>query len=154
MHHAARTLLVAVGIVLGGALFETLTSSAATGPAVIRITDGQTSISRVDVGEPGRSPGDMQIVSALVFNRRLTPRALGHFELVCTFTVGINRSCNGTVFLPKGKLVVSGVLRYRQFYELAIVGGTGLYDNARGTMTVTRIGESPLRSLLFFRLTG
>ena len=79
----------------------------------------------------------MEIVSSLVFNRRLTPRALGHYELVCTFTIGINRSCNGTIFLPKGKLVVAGVLRYRQFYELSVTGGTGLYNNARGTMTVT-----------------
>ena len=60
------------------------------------------------------------------------PRALGqYYELVCTFTIGINRSCNGTIFLPKGKLVVAGVLRYRQFYELSVTGGTGLYNNAR-----------------------
>jgi hypothetical protein len=154
MQLVARTLAVAVGLVLGGVLIDTLTTSAATGPATIRITDRQTSIARVDVGRRGRSAGDMQIVSALVFNLRVTPRALGHFESVCTFTVGINRSCTGTIFLPKGKLVVAGVLRYRQFYELSVVGGTGLYDNARGTMTVTRIGENPLRSLLFFRLVG
>ena len=90
---------------------------------------------------------------SLVFNRRLTPRALGHYELVCTFTI-ISRSYNGTIFLPKGKLVVAGVLRYRQFYELSVTGGTGLYNNARGTMTVTRISDNPLRSLLFVRLVG
>jgi hypothetical protein len=154
MHLVGRTLAVAVGLVLGGVLIETITSSAATGPATIRITDRQTSISRIDVGRGGRSAGDMEIVSSLVFNRRLTPRALGHYELVCTFTIGINRSCNGTIFLPKGKLVVAGVLRYRQFYELSVTGGTGLYNNARGTMTVTRIGDNPLRSLLFVRLVG
>ena len=37
MHLVGRTLAVAVGLVLGGVLIETITSSAATGPATIRI---------------------------------------------------------------------------------------------------------------------
>jgi hypothetical protein len=149
-----RTLAVAVGFILVGTLIAALTSSAATGPANVRITDRQTSIARVDVGRSGRGPGDMEVINALVYNQRITPRPLGHSEFVCTYTIGINRSCQGTVFLPKGKLMVGGVLRYRQFYELAVLGGTGLYDNARGTLTVTRIGDSPPRHLLVFRLTG
>jgi hypothetical protein len=56
--------------------------------------------------------------------------------------------------MPKGKIVVGGTMRYRQFYELAVLGGTGLYDNARGTVTVTRIGRKPARRILFFRLVG
>jgi hypothetical protein len=133
---------------------ETWSSEAATGPATIRITDRQTSFERVDAAPGGRSAGDMEISNSLVFNRRITPRPLGHFEFICTFTVGINRSCSGTIFLPRGKLMVGGTLRYRQFYELAIVGGTGHYNNARGTLTVTRTGRRPARHLLFFRLAG
>ena len=53
MHLVGRTLAVAVGLVLGGVLIETITSSAATEPATIRITDRQTSISRIV--EAGRS---------------------------------------------------------------------------------------------------
>ena len=154
MKVVGTTLAVAVGIVLAGTLMETLTSRAATGPAVVRITDRQTRIARVDLGRRGRTPGDMEVVNALVYNLRITSRALGHSEVVCTYTIGINRSCQGTVFLPKGKLMVAGVLRYRQFHELAVVGGTGLYNNARGTVTVTRIGDNPPRHLLYFRLAG
>jgi hypothetical protein len=149
-----RPLAVAVGFVLVGALIGTLTSSAATGPATVRVTDRQTNVFRVDIGGRGRTPGDMEVINALVYNQRITRRALGHSEFVCTYTIGINRSCQGTVFLPKGKLMVGGILRYRQFYELAVVGGTGLFDNARGTLTVTRTGDNPPRHLLFFRLTG
>jgi hypothetical protein len=149
-----KTLAVVVGSILVAAVVATLTSNAATGPAVVRVTDRQTKMWKIDSGRRGRSPGDMEIVNALVFNQRVTPRALGHSEFLCTFTVGINRSCQGTIFLPKGKLMVAGILRYRQFYELAVVGGTGLYNNARGTLTVTRIGDSPLRHLLYFRLAG
>jgi hypothetical protein len=56
--------------------------------------------------------------------------------------------------LPRGTIVATGVLSTRLLYELAVVGGTGLYDNARGTMldTVTRL--NPRRDLLLFRLTG
>ena len=154
MKVVGTTLAVAVAIVVAGTVMETLTSNAATGPAIVRITDRQTKLSRVDVGRRGRTPGDMEIINALVYNQRITSRALGHSETVCTYTVGINSSCQGTVFLPKGKLMVAGVLRYRQFHELAVVGGTGLFNNARGTLTVTRIGDSPPRHLLYFRLAG
>jgi hypothetical protein len=149
-----RALGVAGALVLGAALFETWESEAITGPATIRITDRQTSFERVDVGRRGRSTGDVEVESALVFNRRITPRALGHIEIICTYTVGLNRNCRGTLFMPKGKIVVGGTMRYRQFYELAVLGGTGLYDNARGTLTVTRIGRRPARRILFFRLVG
>jgi len=64
--------------------------------------------------------------------------------------------CTATVSLPKGELVATGRVRFRQFYDLAIVGGTRLYDDARGTLTITRTTSPPrpVRELLYFRLTG
>ena len=56
--------------------------------------------------------------------------------------------------LPKGSLVVTGAIESRLLYEIAIVGGTGLYDNARGTLTVTSTHIKPRREVLVFRLTG
>ena len=40
--------------------------------------------------------------------------------------------------------------------DLAIVGGTGLYNDARGTLTIIRTTHSPrpIRELLYFRLAG
>jgi hypothetical protein len=49
---------------------------------------------------------------------------------------------------------VAGSLRFRLFYELAVVGGTGLYNNARGTLIVTRTATRPNRDLVLFRLAG
>jgi hypothetical protein len=129
-------------------------SDAATGPAQVRITTKQVRYVRVDSGRSGRSPGDMEIIAHLLYNRRVTPRALGHSEFVCTFTLDISRSCRATFFLPRGTLVAGGSLRFRQIYKLAILGGTGLYDNARGTLTVTRLRKSPRRDLFLFRLVG
>ena len=153
MRPISVALLLAAGLVLGAG-WDAWTSQAGTGPARIRITDRQVSFATVDVGRGGRSAGDMQIWSTLLFNQRITRRPIGHTEFLCTYTRGISRSCRGTVFLPRGKLIVGGSLRFRQFYELAILGGTGLYDNARGTLTVTRTTRSPRRQILLFRLVG
>jgi hypothetical protein len=124
------------------------------GPGTIRITDRQLALDRVDLGVRGRSPGDVQITRWSLFNTRITSRPIGHAELVCTFTGGNSRSCNGTYVLPLGKLVVSGQLLFRQFFQLAVVGGTGLYDNVRGTLTVTALGGRSRRNLVLFRLVA
>jgi hypothetical protein len=42
--------------------------------------------------------------------------------------------------------------RASEFYELAIIGGTNLYDNVRGSMTATRYTRGPRREILIFRL--
>jgi hypothetical protein len=131
------------------------TVRAGTGAAQIRITDGLVRVDRVDIGARGISPGDIEIVRARLFNRRITTRSIGRSELVCTFVdSGRSRLCRGTYFLPRGKLVVGGSLRFRQFYDMAVVGGTGLYDNARGTLTVTRSSRRPVRNVVFFKLVG
>jgi hypothetical protein len=154
MRLIGRTLLAAAGLALALVAMHAWSSTASTGPATVRVTDKQTRFSRVDIGSRGRSAGDVEIAYTLVYNRRITQRPLGHAEFLCTYTIGPNRSCRGTILLPRGRLEVGGILRYRQFYVLAVIGGTGLYDNARGTLTVTRIGRNPPRQLLFFRLTG
>ncbi len=129
-------------------------SEAGTGPAVIRITDRELASVRVDLGTKGTSPGDMD-VSRTVLVQRGTRDTIGRAELVCTFVDNVRaRVCRGTYVLPKGKLVVGGSILYRQFYDLAVLGGTGLYDNARGTMTVTRTHRKPVRDLVVFRLVG
>jgi hypothetical protein len=71
---------------------------------------------------------------------------------MCTKTGTGSANCSGTFFLPKGKIMVEGVLASQLFYEVAVVGGTRLYQNARGTLTVTALGGSPRRQFLLFRL--
>ena len=130
------------------------TGSEATGPALIRVTNRELSLKRVDVGLPGRGPGDMEIIRQALYNPSVTSRSIGHAELLCTFVDRQARNCRATYFLPKGRLVVAGSLRFRMFYVLAVIGGTGLYNNARGTLTVTRTGSRPTRDLVLFRLAG
>jgi hypothetical protein len=148
---------VLIAAVLGGtALMNgwSMSSSAGTGPATIRITNREISRERVDMGRPGRGPGDIEIVRQNLFNKRISTRPLGHADYVCTFVSAGTRSCTATFFLPKGRLVAGGSIRFPSLYELAILGGTRLYDNARGTLTVIRTTQKPRWDILLFRLTG
>ena len=127
-------------------------SDALTGPGIIRITDRVIAFSKVDVGAHGRSPGDLEITRSTLFNTRITSKLLGTAEIVCTVTGGPANSCTGTYVLPAGNIVVSGPIQYRQFFQLAVVGGTGRYSNVRGTLTVTSLGRTPRRNVVYFRL--
>jgi hypothetical protein len=150
-----------VGLLLVGALFGALAtgplqglSQAGTGPATIRITDRELAVSRIDVGPRGTTPGDVEIIRSRLLER-VTGNTIGRSEIECTFVDTVrSRVCRGTYILPKGKIVVGGSILYRQFYDLAVLGGTGLYDNARGTLTVTRTQRKPVRDLVVFRLVG
>ena len=150
-----------VGWLLAGAIVGIIAvgpfqarSEAGTGRATIRINDRVLAVTRIDLGTRGVSPGDQEIVRARLLERG-TGTTIGRSELDCTFVdSGRSRSCRGTYILPKGNIVVGGSLLYRQFYGLAVLGGTGLYDNARGTLTVTRTHRKPVRDVIVFRLVG
>jgi hypothetical protein len=127
---------------------------AAVGPGTIRITDIEKLHKVVDRGRRGIGIGDVEIVNLRLYNPSITSKAIGRGDLVCTFVDRRIRMCDGTYQLPRGKLVVSGTMTTRLLYDLAIVGGTGLYDNARGSLTVTATGFRPRHEVLVFRLTG
>jgi hypothetical protein len=145
--------VIAAGLA-GFALLYGWSSSAGTGPATIRITSRTISNVQVDIGRRGRSPGDTEIIRQNLFNKRIKARPIGHADYVCTYTTSRTRTCTGTIFLPRGRIVVGGSIRFPELYELSILGGTRLYDNARGTLTVIRTTRSPARNIMLFRLTG
>lgn len=96
----------------------------------------------------------MEIFTQQLFNRGITPNPIGRADAVCTFGFGNSRNCRATYVLPRGRIVVGGSVRFREIYELAILGGTGLYNNARGSLTATQIRRSPRREFPIFRLAG
>src|SRR5438128_12306621 len=112
-------------------------------PGTVRITDREVKQTAVDVGAQGRSPGDLLVSTVLLFNKRITARPIGHAETTCTYlgSGGVqgagSSSCSAAFFLPQGEITAYGVINSRLFYQLAVTGGTGLYDNVRGTLTVT-----------------
>jgi hypothetical protein len=149
-----KTLLaISVGLGLGLVGGSTsLGSPELTSPGPIRLTTRGLTQQSVDHGAPGRGAGDVLVIRELLYNKGITRKAIGHAELVCTYTGRLSRQCSGTFSLPKGRIVVAGPLVFRQFYVLAVVGGTGYYDNVRGSLTVTLLKRKPHRDFVYFRL--
>jgi hypothetical protein len=141
--------LLGLAVVAGA---STQDSSALDQPGTIRVTTRGIGQQFVDRGARGRGPGDLLVSRQLLYNRGITSKAIGHADLVCTFTSSYARQCNGTFSLPLGKIVVAGTVTFRQFYELAVIGGTRRYDNVRGSLTVTMLSRNPTREILLFRL--
>lgn len=146
-----RITMGACAIALASAL-SAVASDALTGPGTIRVTDRLVKHIYVDNGTPGHSAGDLDFYRQQLFNKGITPTAIGHSDITCTNTGTGSSNCTATYFLPKGKIMVAGVIGSRFFYELAVIGGTGLYANARGTITATYLGGSPSKEFLLFRL--
>jgi hypothetical protein len=150
-----KQILMLVAAMLGFALVTgsvTQGSPELSGPGTIRISSRDIDVALINRGSSSRGSGDVLVIRQLLFNKGITKKAIGHSDLVCTYTGRRSRQCSGTYFLPRGKIVVSGSLRYREFFKLAVVGGTDIYDNVRGSMTGTMLARGPRRELLVFRL--
>jgi hypothetical protein len=150
-----RKLMIAFAV-LGFALITgsiTHDSSALNPPGgTIRITARDLEVELDNRGPASRSAGDVLLIRQLLYNKGITKQAIGHSDMICTYTGPRSRQCNGTYFLPKGKIVVSGSMRWRVFFKLAVVGGTDLYNNVRGSVSGTLYSRGPRREILVFRL--
>jgi hypothetical protein len=151
MLRKAGALSVLAGIAVL-AIHEWPNSYALNRPGVIRLIGTESRRVRVDLGRHGLTIGDVDVTRRVLFNKRITPKRIGHGEIVCTFTGGVSRICTGTFVLPRGKIVVAGTILYRELFDLAVIGGTELYENARGTLTVTSLPGNRRRDVLLFRL--
>jgi hypothetical protein len=139
----ALTLVLAANATAAGVL---------TGPGTIRVTDRE--VKHIHVGPRGNDAGGQDFYRQLLYNRGISGKPIGHSDIMCTNTGTGSTNCSGTYFLPKGKLMVAGVLAQRFFYELAVVGGTGFYQDVRGTLTATLLEGYPRHEFLMFRLSG
>jgi len=107
------------------------------GPETITVVEHAVTDTVVDVGPKGDSIGDSLAFGNPIYNFANRHR-VGHDQGNCIRTdVGHAYECNWTTFLPGGSLTVEG-----PFYDdlrdaqLAIIGGTGNYDQARGHLTL------------------
>lgn len=121
-------------------------------PGTVRVTAVEVRHVHVDQGVAGSSVGDLDVYNVSLFNKRIRTKSIGRGTMTCTSVGGNGQSCSATYFLPKGEIVTSGVISSRLIYELAVTGGTGLYSNVRGTLTVTSLTRKPPTELLVFRL--
>ena len=98
----------------------------------------------IDLGTPGPSAGDQQIISMDVFKGA---KKVGESHVVCvTVRAGIVQ-CDNVTNLPGGQIVATGLVTDAQEEQSpfiqAITGGTGYYRNAHGQLTVSEAGPQP-----------
>jgi hypothetical protein len=94
-----------------------------------------------DVGPSGESPGDTFFAQSQLLNFDLTEQH-GRYATACVLENLDTRlnHCTATVFLSNGKVELSGRFRFTdtlQAFRLAVVGGSGAYENVVGQATVT-----------------
>jgi hypothetical protein len=93
-----------------------------------------------DVGPSGDSPGDSFFGQSELRNFDLT-KQLGRYASACVlenFDTRLNH-CTATVSLSHGKVELSGRFPFSdtlQTFRLAVVGGSGAYENVVGQATV------------------
>ena len=141
---AAAAAILAVAAPLAAQALDT--------PGSIKVTDRLVKHTYVRGPSKTTHAGDLDFYRQQVYNRGISSQPIGHSDLTCINTGTGSENCTGTYFLPRGKIMVGGVIASRLFYELAVTGGTGFYDNVRGTLTVTYLGGVPERQFLLFRL--
>jgi hypothetical protein len=140
--------LATFALVTGSATF----GSGQVSPGFVRLTSKEIQRTVDNRGSLSRGPGDVVVIRQLLYNKGIRRAPIGHSDMVCTFTGNRSRQCNGTYSLPRGKIIVSGSVRYWEFYKLAIVGGTDLYSDVRGSETATLYARDPRKEILLFRL--
>ena len=79
-------------------------------------------------------------------------RLVGRSHLLCFLISKAERDCRGVYVFPRGHLMVAGIVQANS-YALAVIGGTGLYDNARGAVRVSPSGALA-NHRVFFQLVG
>ena len=122
-------------------------------PGTIQVTNREIRHAHVDLGADGTSVGDIDVYTSLIYNKRITPHAIGRETMMCTSVGASSQNCSATIILPKGQIVAEGLIGTRLIYQLAVVGGTGLYNNVKGAVTITSLQRKrPVRELLVFRL--
>lgn len=103
----------------------------------------------IDLGRKGPSPGDRIIARGPLFDATATRRKAGNFtaEIVNFDNRTVLSQFTSTWTFPDGQLVAVGTFAFRRVLspaggQLAIVGGTGAYAGASGTITtrVRKIG--------------
>jgi hypothetical protein len=105
----------------------------------------------VDNAPKGKKPGrgDVILFANPVFDRHGTQVGTDHG--MCTVLDAGRSQCDTTLVLPKGDVVTHGLENARTSFDVAVIGGTGAYAGAKGTMTARPLkdgGATILVSLL------
>ena len=111
-------------------------SLAAHAGETLHLVERATGEQVVDLGAKGDSPGDLLVFSNPLYDAA-NAKATGSSNGYCVRTVvGKTWQCSWTMQVEGGQLAVAGTDPDHGDADFAIVGGTGRYAGARGSLKV------------------
>ena len=122
----------------------------------LTLTGKTLATEQIDVGKPGPSRGDMNVITEDVYRHG---KRVGTSDIACTVVriqppKSFAAQCLNTTTLPGGQITAQGVVTSDQIeqvpFDHAITGGTGAYESAGGVLRVDEAGDGP--ATLTFRL--
>lgn len=130
---------MSVGVIVGAAVAALLFSqgAAAVSAAQIEIT-ARSQHTTVAVLPPAGRAGDAESSHWIVWDRYARP--IGEMLIDCRWVTSGLRLCVGQLSLPLGAIAVLGASRTRFLGQLSVVGGTGRYVGADGTLLFKATG--------------
>jgi hypothetical protein len=122
----------------------------------LTLTGKTLDVEQVDVGKPGPSLGDMNVITEDVYRNG---KRVGTSDIQCTMVrVELPKfavQCFNTTSLPGGQITAQGIVTSDQIEKVpfvqAVTGGTGAYKGVGGELTVDEAGDGPAE--LTFELT-
>jgi hypothetical protein len=126
-------------------VFAQMATADATTVTTMTLFDHDTSQTSLDLGSRGPGPGDQFLFAGELFDHAGGTK-IGHTAGQCTTLSGNTDAgdvlCTQSFVLDGGQLIIQGVgdsgaiFGRGETVRFAIVGGTGIYSNARGDGTV------------------
>ena len=141
-----RYLLLAAALVAAALIASP--SQASHKHDVLTLTGKTLANEQIDVGKPGPSLGDMNVITEDVYRKG---KRVGTSDIACT-VVRIQMpkfaaQCHATTTLPGGQITTQGIVTSDQIEQApfvqAVTGGTGAYEGATGELTVDEAGDGP-----------
>jgi hypothetical protein len=142
--------LIAVPLVALGLVGTSASASNDKHQGGFQLTGKVLEVAQLDLGKPGLSLGDQQIITMDAFQGA---KRVGESHVVCTTvrvdpaTHAFTGQCDNVTSLPGGQITATGLVtsddeEKRPFIQ-AITGGTGAFKRAQGQLTVSEAGPQP-----------
>ena len=137
MRQTSKTLIICAALFMSVAALASDENPATPTTTLVTIADARSGIAeKIDLGNPGDSPGDM-----FVFDQSLLDpnhQVFGTNSGFCVRTLpGKFSECQWTLTLPNGTITVAGREADNGTSMIPIIGGSGDYRSATGVLATT-----------------
>ena len=149
---------VALSTLLAAVLVPTIagaTPNHAVSTITIRTLMKAVAFTSVDADHNGKpSVGDYSVVRVVHVNPR-TGKQIGTGTAICTQvnTAGTLLDCQGSDVFPGGEIREAGRFTLAKKRQLSILGGSGIYDGASGSVNGTWLDPKYTKSSVTFQIT-